>query len=55
MVEEEGVVDSNKITDGIVKEIIVLYTEFSLKFSLVVPIFAFFFFYFQRVLRLQCG
>ena len=42
MVEVEGVVDSNKMTDGIVEEKMVLYTEFSLKFSLVVPIFAFF-------------
>ena len=45
MVEMEGVVDSNKMTDGIVEEKMVLYTEFSLKFSLVVPIFVFFFFF----------
>ena len=42
MVEMEGVVDSNKMTDGIVEEKMVLYTEFSLKFLLAVPIFAFF-------------
>lgn len=44
MEEGEGVVDSNKMIDCVVKDKMVLYAEFSLKFSLVVPIFAFFLF-----------
>lgn len=40
----ESVVDSDKMTDDVVAEKMVLYGRFSLKFSLVIPIFAFFLF-----------